>query len=475
MTTYLSGERVQGILGADIAATSTTDYVNDNAGTLHTDSIGGYKDYIGVQVLTGHDAVGEIFSSFTFWAWADQSPDGKIGVQIVTPPASGTTLGTVKGTSVTTVEANTITTSTSGTSMTFTAPLDSSGDAIELEDGDIVTLYDVEGTINTADGGQIQPVMGNTAISYQQKMAWYSGGGSAGWATYSTKSFKWKGTKITALIPAVDEKATITDVPVGTRYEETDTRKIFRGKAGGLGGCIAYYPMNNSWDNYATTGNGFPDGIGSDGDLTAQASAGFDGSTKKLGSHAGQFPADADYAKTTEAEGANFNFTGDFSVTVWFYRDDGLDGGYHAMVSKREGGNSEMNFIVGTDSTLSCYINNTAVSGTNFASTQTFANATWYHAACTRSGDTLKYYIDGVHTTTGTIGSGHSATNTAPFAIGAISGSGGEGFDGNLDDVSVWNRALSDAEITSIYNSGTGNAIPDATFPNVYWVEKGTA
>ena len=272
------------------------------------------------------------------------------------------------------------------------------------------------------------------------------------------------------------DKSTITNVPYGTRYEETDTRKVFRRK-GGLGdlsktGCIAYYPLDNSWAN-AATGSGFPDGIGSNGDLSAQASAGFD-STRKLGTHAAQFPADADYSKTTESQGSNFDFTSDFSVTVWFYRDDSLDGGYHAMVSKREGSNSEMNFIVGTDNTLSCYINRSGVGGTNFASTQTFANATWYHAAVTRSGNTLKYYIDGVHTTTGTIGSGHSVTNTAPFALGAVSASGGEGFDGNLDDVSVWERALTDAEIASIYNAGTGATILTATDADS-WVEKGTA
>ena len=49
------------------------------------------------------------------------------------------------------------------------------------------------------------------------------------------------------------DKSTITNVPAGTRYEETDTRKIFRRKIG-LGdlsktGCIAYYPLNNSFDN----------------------------------------------------------------------------------------------------------------------------------------------------------------------------------------------------------------------------------
>ena len=35
-------------------------------------------------------------------------------------------------------------------------------------------------------------------------------------------------------IPAVDEKATITNVPVGTRWHETDTKKIFRRKVGEL-------------------------------------------------------------------------------------------------------------------------------------------------------------------------------------------------------------------------------------------------
>ena len=145
--TYLSGERIQGLGGADIAATSTTDYVNEAmAGALHVDSLGDSRDYMGVQVSTGHAAVGKTFSSFTFWTWKDQSPDGEIGLKIITPPSSGTGLGTVKGTSVTTHEANTATGTQpndgSGTSMTFVGPVDGNGDYITLADGDVVCLWD---------------------------------------------------------------------------------------------------------------------------------------------------------------------------------------------------------------------------------------------------------------------------------------------------------------------------------------------
>ena len=58
------------------------------------------------------------------------------------------------------------------------------------------------------------------------------------------------------------------------------------------------------------------------------------------------FPADGDYAKTSTANGANFDFTGDSTVTLWVYRTDGLDSSYHAMVSKRSGGNSEYNLYL---------------------------------------------------------------------------------------------------------------------------------
>ena len=74
----------------------------------------------------------------------------------------------------------------------------------------------------------------NVALTSTQVTSLYGNGGStakkantipAGLRVYYPLS----GTTVTN--EAIDEKVAITNVPVGTRYEETDTRKIFRRKA----------------------------------------------------------------------------------------------------------------------------------------------------------------------------------------------------------------------------------------------------
>ena len=139
-----------------------------------------------------------------------------------------------------------------------------------------------------------------------------------------------------------DEKTTLTNVPANTRYEETDTRKIYRFGGINTSGLKALYNFDSSWSNNATDS----DSITTGGDMTAQNNATFSTSVKKLGTASASFPADGDYAKTSTANGANFDFTGDSTVTLWVYRTDGLDSSYHAMVSKRSGGNSEYNFCL---------------------------------------------------------------------------------------------------------------------------------
>ena len=53
-----------------------------------------------------------------------------------------------------------------------------------------------------------------------------------------------------------DEKTTITNVPVGTRYEETDTRKIYRRKAGGEAQANNVFNATNyTWATAGNSGN----------------------------------------------------------------------------------------------------------------------------------------------------------------------------------------------------------------------------
>jgi hypothetical protein len=69
----------------------------------------------------------------------------------------------------------------------------------------------------------------------------------------------------------------------------------------------------------------------------------------------------------------------------------------------------------------------------------------WQHLAATYDGVTARFYLDGVEVATKTFGGNAGDSNT--WRIGAYSGSPTGFFDGVVDEVRVYNRALSQAEI----------------------------
>ena len=77
----------------------------------------------------------------------------------------------------------------------------------------------------------------------------------------------------------------------------------------------------------------------------------------------------------------------------------------------------------------------------------------WHHVVAQFDGTTRSIYLDG-----GLVASdsptGHSVPNASNFRIGSTNG--GEYFNGSLDEIGIWNRALSAQEISNLYNSGAG-------------------
>ena len=82
---------------------------------------------------------------------------------------------------------------------------------------------------------------------------------------------------------------------------------------------------------------------------------------------------------------------------------------------------------------------------------------TWYFIAFTKQANVFKMYINGVLTSQGTSNSNPYDTNVYFTISAGITGT--VGFSGNIDDLGIWNRTLSQAEISSLYNACAGNYI----------------
>ena len=99
-----------------------------------------------------------------------------------------------------------------------------------------------------------------------------------------------------------------------------------------------------------------------------------------------------------------------------------------------------------------------------YHSNSVLANASagsWHHVTAVYSNKSMKIYLNGQLKGSGTFG-GDAGTTTTNYglAIGAYYEAIGQWdfFDGILDDVRIYNRALSDAEIMTIYARGAGKA-----------------
>jgi hypothetical protein len=113
-------------------------------------------------------------------------------------------------------------------------------------------------------------------------------------------------------------------------------------------------------------------------------------------------------------------------------------------------GNQGYVFLVQNDGTV--VLNKVGVSTASFAPFKV-TDTNWHHLAVTKTNTTIWFYLDG----TGYSGGAFNATfvfNTEA-AIGGRADSLGNSFLGMIDEVTVYNRALTNGEILTIYNAST--------------------
>ncbi|MCW1925012.1 tandem-95 repeat protein [Luteolibacter arcticus] len=100
--------------------------------------------------------------------------------------------------------------------------------------------------------------------------------------------------------------------------------------------------------------------------------------------------------------------------------------------------------------------------GGGSASTPLPSVGQWHHVTCVGDGTTLKIYIDGVLATTGGSATSNYGSSASPFRIGGggIWDPTGNGFTGEIDDVRIYERALSAAEVRALHGTLVPNRAP---------------
>lgn len=154
----------------------------------------------------------------------------------------------------------------------------------------------------------------------------------------------------------------------------------------------------------------------------------------------------------------DFDYTSPFSVSAWVVR---TATGTHSLVSKMLGASTYQGWSLSADSSnrfyLELYSNFSGGNRLAVATTSGFPLGPYYHVVATYSGSStaagVNLYVNGAAVAMTTLFDALSATtlNTASAYIGRRTD--GLYWPGLIDEVAVYNKELSGAEVTTIFNA----------------------
>lgn len=169
---------------------------------------------------------------------------------------------------------------------------------------------------------------------------------------------------------------------------------------------------------------------------------------------------DGNNDKVSTPYNTEFDFGSAFTLEAWIYPQKNT---YSRIITNYSGnGTNPGEFVFDTYNPifpngrgLRLYM---AFGGTNYFATaaNVLALSSWNHVAAVYSSGTIELFVDGNSVATATTGSFTSKpTSTNGIAIGEdwTQGTAQEYFQGRMDEVRIWNRALCDDELQSRINS----------------------
>lgn len=199
-----------------------------------------------------------------------------------------------------------------------------------------------------------------------------------------------------------------------------------------------------------------------DGNSLSGAVGGVTSASGKVG-NAFKFDGSSGYINMNNPGNLNFG-TGPFSLEAWVNWNGGGNSGALNIIRKSNypvtGPGSGYWLRIGKDTKIIEFsVGATTGSEGQSIITAPISSGTWHHVVATKdSSGTIKLYVNGESQGIVLRQSSHAdATSEAPFTLGAWNDRFGitELFPGMIDEVSVYNRALSSSEIQAIFNVGS--------------------
>jgi len=151
----------------------------------------------------------------------------------------------------------------------------------------------------------------------------------------------------------------------------------------------------------------------------------------------------------------DIDIVNEITVSAWIYPTEHVDWAKVFIKTWATNVDPYSIFELTTYSTGTYFNVTNASNSSQRASTGGQPLGTWTHLVGTYDGSNIKLYVDGVLKDT-TAQTGLIKTNDQDVYIGYNHFYVPQSFKGRIDEVGLWNKALTQSEITNLYNSGDG-------------------
>ncbi|MEW1893440.1 LamG-like jellyroll fold domain-containing protein [Streptomyces sp. NPDC085659] len=229
------------------------------------------------------------------------------------------------------------------------------------------------------------------------------------------------------------------------KVDAAQVRKINREviAAGAAAGTRTPVKGGGSWSLDENKGTKAADSGPNHKDLTLS-----EGTSWTTGVHGSalKFNGEGQYAETN---GPVVDTTGDYTVSAWASLD-ALPGNYGTVVSQ-DGRRQENPFYLQYGQGAFAF----STPGAHRARAEmTPELGHWYHLVGVRSGDQIKLYVDGKLASTAPAGSADVSSGALSVGRAKWSGNNTDFWNGSVDQVQVYDKALTDQEVTALYDGG---------------------